>query len=69
LRASVVLACLGLDVLSGDGVAFGQIVEEGADEVHGAELQGETEAHVIAAPLIDHVPVGIVQMEKAGQLF
>ena len=60
------LACQSRD---GARWRFGRIVEEGANEAHGAELQGETEAHMIAAPPVDHVPVGIIQMEKAGQLF
>ena len=45
-----------------------RIVEEGAQEPHGAELDGEPEAHVIPALGSGQLPVSIIKVEMAREL-
>src|SRR5271165_1895546 len=45
-----------------------RLVEKGAEEPHGAELNREAETHVVPALRADHLAVGIVQVEVAREL-
>ena len=45
-----------------------RVAQEGAQKAHRAQLQGEPQSVVVAAPLADELPVGIVEVEVAGQL-
>jgi hypothetical protein len=44
------------------------IVEKRAQEAHGAELYGDPEPHVVAAPRADEHLVGVVEMEIARKV-
>jgi hypothetical protein len=50
------------------GRRLGQVIEERAEEAHGAELYGNAEAHVVAAPGADEGLVGIVEVEVAREM-
>jgi hypothetical protein len=45
-----------------------QIIEEGAEEAHGAQLHGDAETHVIAAPRADKGLVSVIEVEGAREI-
>ena len=47
---------------------LGQVIEERAEEAHGAELNGNAEAHVVAAAGADEGLVGVVEVEVAREM-
>jgi len=47
---------------------LGRVGQERAQETDGAELDGEPEAVVLAAPHVDQIAVGVVQVEVAVEL-
>jgi hypothetical protein len=53
----------------GTGWCFGWVFKKGAEKSGGAELHGKAKAHVGATTLADQVSVGIIQVEKARELF
>ena len=46
----------------------GRIVEERAQESHGAELHGTAQAHVLAPVAAEEGAVGVVKVEVTGKL-
>src|ERR1700729_406557 len=46
-----------------------EVLQEGAQEPGGAELDGETQTAMFAAMGVDEAAIAVVQVEIAGQLF